>query len=108
MVACLAIAPVAFAQEVFPPVQVGGGSSATRTVNGQIVEASVTGAILVEVNYNEISPARVTGTVRLLGSGQGSVRIRWVNQNREVVINLDPANPEHQFGMEGGDVDKRR
>jgi len=107
LAACLAIAPAAFAQEVFPPVQVGGGSSATRTVNGQIVEVSVTGPILVEVSYTEISAVRVTGTVRLLGSGQGTVRIRWINRNSEIVINLGPANPDDPFGMEGGDVDKR-
>jgi len=107
LASCLAIAPAAFAQEVFPPVQVGGGGSSTRQANGQIVEASVTGPIVVEINYTEISSQRVTGTVRLLGPGQGSVRIRWVNRSREVMINLDPNNPNRAFGMEGGDVDKR-
>ncbi len=108
MAACLAIAPAAFAQEVFPPVQVGEGGSATRQANGQLVEVSVTGPIVVEVNYTEISSARVAGTVHLVGTpGQGSVRIRWINRNREVVINLSPTNPLRPFGMEGGDVDKR-
>ena len=107
LVACLASAPVAWAQEVFPPVQVGGGGSATRQVNGQTVEASVTGPITVLVNYTEISAVRVTGRVTLQGSGQGTVRVRWVNRGREVVLTLDPSNPDQCFGMEGGDVDRR-
>jgi hypothetical protein len=107
LVACLATASVAVAQEVFPPVQVGGGSSVTRQANGQIVEVTVTGPITVLVSYSEISVARVTGSATLLGEGQGSVKIRWVNRNREVTFVLDPFNPARLFGMEGGDVDKR-
>ena len=106
LAACLAT-PTAFAQEVFPPVQVGGGGSATRQVNGQTVEASVTGPITVLVSYTEISASRVTGHVTLQGSGQGTVRVRWVNRNREVFLNLSPSHPGQLFGMEGGDVDKR-
>jgi hypothetical protein len=97
------------AQEPIPPVQVGGGQSATRVTNGQTVEVSTSSGVAVIVYFNEISSTQVTGVAVRASSGQtaGTVTIRWVNRGRETTLQISPAQPEVPFGMEGGDVDKR-
>jgi hypothetical protein len=97
------------AQEPIPPIQVGGGQSATRVTNGQTVEVTTSNGVAVTVYFDEISSDRVSGVAVRVSGGQtsGLVTVRWVNRGREVILQLSPLHPEVPFGMEGGDVDKR-
>jgi len=94
-------------QESIPPVQVGGGQSTTRVLNGQTVEVSST--LPATIYFTEVSTLRVTGVASrgCGGTCEGSVKIRWVDRVRETTVWLGPWNPDVPFGMENGDVDKR-
>jgi hypothetical protein len=106
--AVVLVAAFAQAQEIIPPVWVGGGQSDTRIANGQTVQVIATG-VSVTVNFTEISAQRVTGVVvrTSTGTSAGTVTIRWVTRGRETTLQVGPANPEVPFGMEGGDIDRR-
>jgi hypothetical protein len=90
-----------------PPVNLGEEGSAVVVVNDQTVEVLTN--IPVTVYFMEISPNRVTGTAvrTCTGNCTGTVRIRWINRNRETYVVLSETRPEAIFGMENGDVDKR-
>ena len=90
-----------------PPLQLGEEGSAVVVVNDQTVE--VVTNIPVTIYFTEISATRVTGTATrtCTGACTGTVRIRWVNNNRETYVVLSETRPESNFGMENGDVDKR-
>jgi hypothetical protein len=101
----LAVAAVV-ADETIPPMQVGGGVSQTQTANGQTVEVSVQGSVVVVVFFSEVSSARVAGVARRVGGTTGTVTVRWVNQGRMTSMAIGPP-VEVPFTMEGGDIDKR-
>jgi hypothetical protein len=103
----LAIPAVATAQEEVDPPPVGGGTSYTRTANGQVVEVTTVGPC--EVQFTEISIHRVRGlAVRVAGtSAVCTATIRWVNRGIQTTVQLDAVEPMEPFSMESGDVDKR-
>jgi hypothetical protein len=103
----LLLPAVVGAQEVINPPPVGGGTSYTRTVNGQVVEVTTYGP--TQVDFLEISPARVRGVVvRLDPNGPTSTAtIRWVNRGISETHTLSASAPPLPFCMESGDVDKR-
>jgi hypothetical protein len=74
---------VSLQAQTIPPIQVGGGESATQLSNGQTVQVTTTTGIAVTIYFEEISNNRVTGTaVRASGgSSAGTVTIRWVNRS---------------------------
>jgi hypothetical protein len=106
--AAVLVFQAAVGDESIPPLQVGGGQTATRIANGQTVEVVATG-VAATVYFEEISSARVAGTaVRMSGgTSAGTVRVRWVDLNRETNLSLGPSTPEVPFGMENGDIDKK-
>lgn len=103
----LAMPPVVRPQEVINPPPVGGGTSYTRTVNGQIVEVTTIGSAQVE--FHEITAARVRGTITKVDPSEPSCQatIRWVNRGLQQTHTLANAAPPLPFIMESGDVDKR-
>ncbi len=108
VLALLAIAAPATAQEIIPPVLVGGDQVETRTANGQTIEITAIG-VSATVNFTEISSIAVKGVaVRSSGgTSTGTVTIRWISRGRETTLQLGPITPEIPFGMEGGDIDRR-
>jgi hypothetical protein len=95
------------AQEVINPPPVGGGTSYTRTVNGQQVDITTWGP--TQVDLTEISPLRIAGVItRLDPNGPTSyATIRWVNRGLMESHSLSASAPPVTFSMESGDVDKR-
>jgi hypothetical protein len=50
----------------------------------------------------------VTGRASSADGRAGTLHIRWVNQGIEEQLQVSPQNPDQQFGLEGGDGDKRK
>jgi hypothetical protein len=99
-------AAVAAQEDVIPP-PVGGGTSYTRTANGQVIEVTTVGP--VEVIFTEISAARVRGQVVRLDQTTTTAQatIRWVNLGVQQTITVDIGAPLQPFCMESGDIDRR-
>ena len=102
----LASAPLA---EDLPPISLGSGQTSTQNANGQEIEITVVGSILVTVYFEDVQQDKVSGLVVRTSGGttSGSVTIRWINQNREETYELSHSNQTQQFSLEGGDGDKR-
>ena len=105
LICALMLVPVvASAQEAVIPPSVGGGTSSTRIVNGQVVEVTIYGS--AEVSFSEISNYRVVGiATRTSGTDPVVVVIRWVTRNITTSVSVG-ATPV-PFSMESGDIDKR-
>jgi len=89
------------------PIQIQSDETTTKESNGQELELTASG-ISVEVEFYEISELRVRGRVsRIGGSPSGTFTILWKNRNQEEEIHIDPNHQDRQFGLEGGDTDKR-
>jgi hypothetical protein len=89
------------------PIQIQSEETHTEESNGQELEMTASG-ISVEVQFYEISADRVTGRVwRTGGASSGTFTLVWKNQNQVKEIFINPGHQEEQFGLEGGDTDKR-
>jgi hypothetical protein len=95
------------AQEVVNPPPIGGGTSYTRTVNGQVVEVTIVGP--AEVEFNEITAVRIQGTVTRVDGGSPicQATIRWVNQNITTLVSVGVDQPPQIFCIESGDIGRR-
>jgi hypothetical protein len=106
---CIALAApaVMHAQEVINPPPIGGGTSYTRTVNGQVVEVTIVGP--AQVDFTDVTATHVRGTVtRVDGSGSlCQATIRWVNQNVTILVSVGIGQPPQLFCIESGDIDRR-
>lgn len=95
--------------EDLPPISLGSGQTSTQHANGQVVEITISGSVQATVYFDSVQPDKVSGvTVRTSGgTSSGAVTIRWVNTNRQVIVNLSSSNTTQAFSLEGGDGDKR-
>ena len=95
--------------EDLPPISLGSGQTSTQHANGQVVEITISGSVQATVYFDSVQPDKVSGvTVRTSGgTSSGAVTIRWVNTNRQVILNLSSSNTTQAFSLEGGDGDKR-
>jgi hypothetical protein len=95
------------AQEDVPPPPIGGGTSYTRTVNGQVVEVTIVGP--GEVNLTEVNTLRVSGTLVRLDSQAPTCQatIRWVNRGLQQTVSVSPGGQVQTFCIESGDIDRR-
>lgn len=109
LLVCAALTAPAFvqAQEDVTPPPIGGGTSYTRTVNGQVVEVTIVGP--GEVNLTEVNVHRVSGTLVRLDplAPTCQATIRWVNRNLQQTVSVSPGVPLQPFCIESGDIDRR-
>jgi hypothetical protein len=67
-----------------------------------------TAGVVVQVEFEEISDLRVRGRVwRTGGASSGTFTVLWRNKNKVKEVTIDPSHQDMQFGLEGGDTDKR-
>jgi hypothetical protein len=105
LILALALAvSVSYASEVF---EVSNGDTQIRVENGQTIELTASG-FSAEVEFQEVTPTLVTGRASSADGRAGTLHIRWVNQGIEEQLQVSPQNPDQQFGLEGGDGDKRK
>ena len=89
------------------PIQIQSEETTITESNGQTLEMTTSG-VAVQVEFEEVSADRIKGRVwRTGGTSSGTFTLLWRNKNKVKEIRLDPSHQEMQFGLEGGDTDKR-
>lgn len=89
------------------PIQIQSEETTITVSNGQTLEMTSSG-VSVSVEFEEISDLRIKGHVwRTGGSSSGTFTLVWRNKDKTKEIRIDPTHEDQQFGLEGGDTDKR-
>ncbi|UCE04034.1 MAG: hypothetical protein JSW67_07645 [Candidatus Latescibacterota bacterium] len=102
----LALALAVSVSYAFEAFEVTNGDKQIRVENGQTIELTASG-FSAEVEFDVVTPTLVTGRASSLDGRAGTLLIRWINRGIEEQVEVIPQQPDQQFGLEGGDGDKR-